>query len=90
MVVRTVHDSITVPAGSPSITQTGKCKQGIVPHAEVEGLFLFPATPPFDKPVDETVFSTINPSCVTQMQVVVRFTNASCLKAQSVLPSPWR
>ena len=52
MVVRIVQDSITVPARvSPSIPQTGKCKQGIVLHAEVEGLFLFPASPPFEKPV---------------------------------------
>src|SRR5271165_1343164 len=36
---------------SPSIPQASKCKQGIVLHAEVEGLFLFPAAPPFEKAV---------------------------------------
>ena len=36
---------------SPSIPQTGKGKQGIVLHSEVEGLLLFPASPPFEKPV---------------------------------------
>src|SRR6516164_10627919 len=36
---------------SPSIPQTGKCKHGIILHAEVKGLFLFPALPPFEKPI---------------------------------------
>jgi hypothetical protein len=36
---------------SPSIPQPGKGKQGIVLHAEVEWLFLFTASPPFEKPI---------------------------------------
>jgi hypothetical protein len=38
-------------AGSifPLVLKTGKGKQGIVLHSKVEGLFFFPAAPPFDK-----------------------------------------
>ncbi len=35
----------------PSIPKTGKGKQGIVLHSEVEGLLLFAASHPFEKPV---------------------------------------
>src|SRR5271165_2554864 len=44
---------------SPLIPQTSKCKQGIVLHAEVERLFLFPAAPPFEKPVGREQAPTV-------------------------------
>src|SRR5271165_5372377 len=44
---------------SPSIPQASKCKQGIVLHAEVERLFLFPAAPPFEKPVGREQAPTV-------------------------------